>query len=169
MKNRMPSFLALLGLAAAAGYQNRDALRQMMSGPGTTGQSGASGSPDHVPNFRQQGWLETIVDRAKHSMGSGSPLAAGLGELATRFSRTGSGALAESWVGSGPNHPVSAEQVRVAAGPEVIEELVRQTGLTEAALLDRLSRSLPELVDHSTPEGRLPPEDTEERIQPSSS
>ena len=40
-------------------------------------------------------------------------------------------------------------------GPDVIDTLVRQTGLSKEELLSRLSRQLPEAVDRYTPEGRL--------------
>ena len=46
MANRMPSFLALLGLAAAAGYQNRDALTRML---GTVPQVGRCLRPIRGP------------------------------------------------------------------------------------------------------------------------
>jgi len=156
MANRMPSLLALLGLAAAAGYQNRDALRQMM---GSTHQGGQTPPPypgATSSTAEPQGWLEQIIDRARHSLGGGSAMGAGLGELVDRFTRTGSGDAANSWVSTGPNRTVSPDEVRAAVGPEVIDELTRQTGLTELNLLSRLAQSLPELVDQSTPEGRIP-------------
>ena len=157
MSNRMPSLLALLGLAAAAGYQNRDALRQMM---GSAQGAGAQVPPPYpgsaTPPAEQQGWLEQIIDRARQSLGGASPLGAGLGELVDRFTRSGSGDAAQSWVSAGQNRTVTPDEVRAAVGPEVIEELTRQTGLTEVNLLSRLAQSLPELVDQSTPDGQLP-------------
>ena len=45
-----------------------------------------------------------------------------------------------------------------AIGPEVLETLSRQTGLSRDELLSRLCRELPEAVDKYTPQGRLPNE-----------
>jgi len=43
-----------------------------------------------------------------------------------------------------------------ALGPDLIDGLVKQTGLSREDLLARLSKVLPEAVDKMTPEGRLP-------------
>ena len=117
----------------------------------------------------QQGWLETLIDRARNSLGvdtggGGSPLRAGLGELVDRFTSAGGGEAAGSWVGSGQNRTVTPDEVRAAVGPEVVEELMRQTGLSEVNLLSRLSQSLPELVDQATPDGRLPDDTAQGRV-----
>jgi uncharacterized protein YidB (DUF937 family) len=65
---------------------------------------------------------------------------------------------AESRVGSGPNKPVAPPQLEQAIGPEVLETLSKQTGLSREELLARLSRELPDAVDKYTPHGRLPAE-----------
>ena len=167
MANRLPSFLALLGLAAAAGYQNRDALRQMMGSAPPGGQTPPPYPGTAQAPAEQPGWLETIVDRARNSLGGGggSPMGAGLGELVDRFTRSGSGEAANSWVGTGQNRTITPEAVRAAVGPDVVGELVRQTGLSEATLLSRLAQSLPELVDQETPDGRLPHDPAASRDQ----
>jgi uncharacterized protein YidB (DUF937 family) len=82
----------------------------------------------------------------------------GLGELVDRFKESGHGETAESWVGTGPNKPVAPPQLEQAIGPEVLETLSKQTGLSREELLARLSRELPDAVDKYTPQGRLPAE-----------
>ena len=47
-------------------------------------------------------------------------------------------------------------QTEKAIGPDLIDQLAKQTGLTREDLLARLSQVLPEAVDKMTPEGRLP-------------
>jgi uncharacterized protein YidB (DUF937 family) len=59
-------------------------------------------------------------------------------------------------VRSGPNQPVEPHQLERAIGPDVLETLTQQTGLSREELLSRLSRELPDAVDKYTPEGRLP-------------
>ena len=48
--------------------------------------------------------------------------------------------------------------VEQAIGPEVLDTLSKQTGLSRDELLARLSRELPAAVDKYTPHGRLPTE-----------
>jgi uncharacterized protein YidB (DUF937 family) len=79
-----------------------------------------------------------------------------LAELVDRFKQSGYGEAAESWVASGPNRPVTPAELQQAIGPDVLETLSRQTGLSHQELLARLSRELPEAVDKYTPQGRLP-------------
>ena len=80
----------------------------------------------------------------------------GLGELVDRFKQSGYGDTAESWVGTGPNKSMTPAQLEQAIGPEVLDTLAKQTGLSKDDLLGRLSRALPNAVDSYTPEGRLP-------------
>jgi uncharacterized protein YidB (DUF937 family) len=89
---------------------------------------------------------------------AGGFLSGGLGELVDRFKQSGQGATAESWVGSGPNQQIAPPQLEQAIGPDVLNTLSKQTGLSRADLLARLSRELPDAVDKYTPQGRLPTE-----------
>jgi uncharacterized protein YidB (DUF937 family) len=75
-----------------------------------------------------------------------------------RFKQTGHGETADSWVGTGPNKPVSPPQLEEAIGRETLDTLSKQTGLSREELLARLSRELPNAVDKYTPQGRLPTE-----------
>jgi uncharacterized protein YidB (DUF937 family) len=89
---------------------------------------------------------------------AGGVLSSGLGELIDRFKQSGQGETADSWVGTGPNKQIAPSQLEQAIGPEVLDSLTRQTGLSKEELLARLSRDLPEAVDKYTPQGLLPTE-----------
>ena len=65
---------------------------------------------------------------------------------------------AESWVKMGPNKQCTPSQLEQAIGPEVLDTLSKQTGLSRDELLARLCRELPDAVDKYTPQGRLPTE-----------
>jgi uncharacterized protein YidB (DUF937 family) len=148
MSRGFPSMTALLALLAIAGYQNRDKIAEMLrragqSKSGTGEQNGMGGLLDQL---------------GLGGASAGGILSGGLGELLERFKRSGQGATAESWINTGPNKPCTAEQLEQAVGPEVLETLSRQTGLSRDELISRLCRELPDAVDKFTPEGRLPTE-----------
>jgi uncharacterized protein YidB (DUF937 family) len=85
-------------------------------------------------------------------------LSGGLGELIDRFKQNGHGETVDSWVATGPNKQIAPPQLEQAIGPDVLETLSRQTGLSKQELVARLSRELPDAVDKYTPQGRLPSE-----------
>jgi len=135
-------------IARHCGYQNRDKIAELLRG--IDNKAGAA-----------QGGAGSFLDKLRSSLGgatAGGVLSGGLGELLDRFKRSGQGDTAESWVGTGPNKPVGPTQLEQAIGPEILDSLSRQTGLSRNELLARLSRELPDAVDKYTPQGRLPAE-----------
>jgi uncharacterized protein YidB (DUF937 family) len=156
MSRGFPSMTALLGLLAVAGYQNRDKIAEWLGG---SGQNAAPGTA--APGGSGQGGLAGVLDQVSKTLGgatSSSFLGGGLAELINRFRQNGNGETADSWVRTGPNKPISPPQLEQAIGPDVLETLSQQTGLSRQELLARLSRELPEAVDKYTPQGRLPTE-----------
>ena len=155
----MPSMVALLGLLAVAGYQNKDRIAEMLRGqgqagsrPGTPGQGGGQGGI--------LGNLGGLLGGAS----AGSVLSGGLGDLVNRLRQQGHGEAADSWVARGPNKQLSSQQLEQALGSDVVDSLVQRTGLTREDLLSRLARTLPEAVDKYTPEGRLPSAEEADRL-----
>ena len=71
------------------------------------------------------------------------------------FKHAGQGEAADSWVAPGPNKQIGRSELEQAIGPEVLETLSRQTGLSREEIVSRLSRNLPEAVDKYTPDGRI--------------
>ena len=141
---------ALLALLAVAGYQNRDKIAEWLGGTGQ-GKPGAAG----------QGGIGGLVTQLRNSLGganAGGVLSGGLGELVDRFKQSGQAETAESWVKTGPNRPCTPAQLEQALGPQVLDTLSQQTGLSRDELLARLCRELPDAVDKYTPQGRLPTE-----------
>jgi len=151
MSRGMPSMIALLGLLAVAGYQNRDKIAEMLGGSSQA--SHGPGQPD-VPSG--EGGLLGNLGGLLGGASVGSVLSGGLGELVDRFRQSGHGQAADSWVGSGPNHPLGQTQLEQAIGPDVLNTLSQRTGLSREDLIARLTRELPAAVDKFTPQGRLP-------------
>ena len=80
----------------------------------------------------------------------------GLGGLIDQFKNKGLGDVIDSWVNRGKNKDVAPDQVSVALGGDVVDELSRRTGLTRDQVVAELARMLPNVVDKLTPDGRLP-------------
>jgi uncharacterized protein YidB (DUF937 family) len=87
---------------------------------------------------------------------AGSVLSGGLGDLLRQFQQNGHGEVANSWVGTGPNKQISPDDLANALGADQINALSAQSGLTRDELLTGLSRHLPDVINHLTPDGRLP-------------
>jgi uncharacterized protein YidB (DUF937 family) len=83
-------------------------------------------------------------------------LLGGLGGLLDKLQKGGLGDVANSWIGSGQNQPVSQKQLSPALGSDIIKALAQRSGLSEEELTKQLSQILPGVVDKLTPAGRLP-------------
>jgi uncharacterized protein YidB (DUF937 family) len=160
MANKMPSMLALLGLLAVAGYQNRDKISAALKGsrdPGRDQQAAQDGLG---------GILSGLGDLFGGNASAGNPgaesgggLAGGLGDLMDRFRQSGQTEVADSWVTPGvPTRGLTTSEVEQAIGNDNLEELSRRTGLSREDLLTRLATAIPENVDRMTPEGKFPNE-----------
>ena len=89
---------------------------------------------------------------------AGSILSGGLGDLLNQFQQKGQGDTANSWVSNGPNKQISPGDLASALGADQIQSLSAQSGLSRDELLQGLSQYLPGVVNHLTPDGRLPDE-----------
>jgi len=153
MSRGMPSMMALLGLLAVAGYQNRDKIAEML---GQAKQPGVA--PGQATQAPGTGGVLGNLGGLLRGATPGSVLSGGLGDLIERFRQNGQGHAADSWVSTGQNQPIRADQLEQALGPDVLNTLSQHTGLSRDDLLSRLSRELPDAVDKFTPQGRLPTE-----------
>jgi uncharacterized protein YidB (DUF937 family) len=90
---------------------------------------------------------------------AGSVLSGGLGDLLKQFQQNGQGDTANSWVSPGPNKQIAPGDLANALGADQINSLMSQSGLSREELLNGLSQHLPDVVNHLTPDGRLPTED----------
>jgi uncharacterized protein YidB (DUF937 family) len=80
----------------------------------------------------------------------------GLGGLLQQFQRGGLGDVAASWVSTGPNQPVSGEQLQGVFGNDMVAQIAQQLGMSQGDTLGQLSQMLPTVVDKLTPNGELP-------------
>lgn len=80
----------------------------------------------------------------------------GLGGLVEQFKSKGLGDIANSWVGTGQNMPISAAQVQQGLGADVVNQLAAKAGIPADQVSALLARFLPQAVDKLTPGGQVP-------------
>jgi uncharacterized protein YidB (DUF937 family) len=82
----------------------------------------------------------------------------GLQKIMAGFQSKGMGEQAASWVGTGENEPVSAQQVREVVGDEEVGRVAQQLGVSEDQAADALAEALPQAIDRASPNGELAPQ-----------
>jgi uncharacterized protein YidB (DUF937 family) len=147
-----PITLALIGVLAYRTYQGKGRLAEWI------GHRGPNAEPSSAPGGQSAQQMPDLVQ----SLGA-APLVQGLQDLLKDFQQKGFGETIKSWIEPGTNKPMSASQLEQALGPQKIEWLMKETGLSRSELLEVLSRELPATVDQLTPEGRLPTQQEAEK------
>ena len=135
MKALLPIVLAMLA--------NRGSSRPQANANADAGGAGGVG-------------LDDLLGSLLGGSGGGGAGGGGLGGLLSQLQRAGFGAQADSWVGRGQNQPLPADALEQVFGRGGMEEIARRAGVSEADASRGLSQLLPEVVDHVTPEGRVP-------------
>lgn len=80
----------------------------------------------------------------------------GLGGLVAQFQQAGLGDMVSSWISTGPNPPISAQQVTQVLGGDVVSQFAKQAGVSHGDAGSLLASLLPVVVDHLTPTGEVP-------------
>jgi len=99
--------------------------------------------------------LQSVIGMLTSSQGGPGGQGGGLQAIVNAFNNKGLGDIVNSWVGTGGNLPVSAQQIQQALGPQ-LQQIAAQHGIDVAAVAQQLSQHLPGLVDKLTPGGKLP-------------
>lgn len=85
------------------------------------------------------------------------PQTGGLAGLVQAFQNGGLGEIAKSWVSTGQNLPISAEQIQSVLGSSgILQNLASQFGLSSEQVSGQLAELLPQVVDKLTPNGAIP-------------
>lgn len=80
----------------------------------------------------------------------------GLQGVVSEFERNGLGPTVRSWVSTGPNQPISPDEVQRALGPDLLQQLSQKSGVSVQDLSRKLAEVLPQAVDKMTPDGAIP-------------
>jgi uncharacterized protein YidB (DUF937 family) len=87
---------------------------------------------------------------------SGGGMSKGLGGLIDMFNQKGLGDVVQSWVSTGQNLPISADQIQAVLGSAQVQALAAKAGIDPQMASAAIARILPQLVDRATPNGQLP-------------
>jgi len=157
-----PMTMAILGLLAWK------AVKHLTAGqPGATPQPapspGGSGMGGSLAGGGSGGGLGDVLKGPLGGLlaggAAGSVLSGGLGDVLKQLQQGGHGDTANSWVGKGDNKPIAPGDLANALDADQINSLASQSGLSRDELLNGLSQYLPKVIDHLTPDGRLPTDD----------
>lgn len=85
-----------------------------------------------------------------------SPQVGGISGLQQMFEQKGLGGIVSSWIGTGQNSPISADQVQHVLHGNTLQEIAAKTGMGEGQLSSVFSQLLPHVVDKLTPNGQVP-------------
>ena len=147
-----PLTTAILGLLAWNGVK-----------PGAPGQRVGDQTPGSLEGLMRNSPLGGLFGgtAAKPTDGTtrgfmGALLTGGMMDLVRQFQAAGKGPAVESWIGTGENKSVTANDLSKVLSEEQIEFLTERTGLSRDQLLAGLSEKLPQTIDELTPEGRVP-------------
>jgi uncharacterized protein YidB (DUF937 family) len=80
----------------------------------------------------------------------------GVQGVVDQFEKQGLGATVKSWVGTGANLPITADQLHQALGSDMVRQLAAKAGISVDDLTAKLAKYLPQAVDHLTPAGTVP-------------
>jgi uncharacterized protein YidB (DUF937 family) len=82
----------------------------------------------------------------------------GLQKLMQNAQASGLSSEADSWVGTGANQHVSADQMRSVVGQNVVQQVAQEAGISEDEAAGVLAQVVPQFVNGLSPNGQLPSE-----------
>jgi uncharacterized protein YidB (DUF937 family) len=83
-----------------------------------------------------------------------SPQVGGISGLQQKFQEKGLGGLVSSWIGSGPNLPISADQLQSVLHSDALNQAAAKLGVDPGHLTSMMTQLLPHVVDKMTPTGQ---------------
>ena len=153
--------MALLAFLAYKAYKGMNPEQPAQAGVPSPNRGGQGRESQSAEPGGLAGVLRTIFGGGSVP---GPVLSRGVGNTVQDIERSGHGEIARSWVGRGQNRPIAPEKLEAALGEDGIRDLMQQTGMERDELLATLSEHLPRVIDHLTPEGRLPTEQEASRF-----
>jgi uncharacterized protein YidB (DUF937 family) len=114
-----------------------------------------------------EGVIEMLAAQAGGQSGSAGGMqgsAGGMQLLARLFQEQGLGDVLASWIGTGQNRAISAEQLGQIFGAESTSRISQRAGVSSSEGLGVLAQMLPLVIDRLTPQGQVPKQDPLQEI-----
>ena len=109
--------------------------------------------------IEEHGGTEALVRQALEQAG-------GVQGIVSKLQGAGYGDAVQSWLGAGPNQPVTAEGIAKALGQGPIGEMAARYGLSPDQVSSLLAKVLPTLVDRLSPHGTIEPHHLQDGAPP---
>lgn len=124
---------------------------------GGAGSSPLGGLADMVmKNPQALGAIVSLLSGKDGSVGG----TGGLGGLVSAFQSKGLGDMIGSWISTGPNPPVTASQITDVLGHDTVSQFAAKAGVPHGEAGGLLASLLPQVIDHLTPQGSMPAQDS---------
>jgi uncharacterized protein YidB (DUF937 family) len=112
--------------------------------------------------LKEVGGSGAAADPAHHCLAtellgmlSDGGMSKGLGGLVDMFNQKGLGDVVNSWVSTGKNLPITADQVQTVLGSAQVRALAARAGIDPNRASQVIAEILPRLVDKATPSGQV--------------
>lgn len=157
-----PMTMAILALLAYKAIGKMGG--QAQANPQGSPQLNPRTNPIPAPGGGGLGGLGGLLGGLLAGGAAGSVLSGGINDLLKQFQQAGQGDAARSWIGTGPNADISETDLAKALGNDQIRAMMQHSGLSQDDLLAGLRQALPGVIDHLTPQGRIPSSDELSRL-----
>jgi uncharacterized protein YidB (DUF937 family) len=87
-------------------------------------------------------------------MGTGNQ--GGLNAIVAKLQQAGFGDQVKSWIGTGQNLPITADQLKQVLGSDAVRQLAAKYNIPIDQVAEVLAHQLPVAVDRASPDGKLP-------------
>ena len=81
----------------------------------------------------------------------------GLNGVLQQLQQNGYGQQVASWLGHGPNDPITAQDLEQALNNDHVKQVAEQMGLPYDQVLEGMAKALPQAIDQHSPNGQLQP------------
>lgn len=81
----------------------------------------------------------------------------GIEGILGKFQQAGYADQAQSWISTGENRPISADDLQQVLGQGQLGQIAQQLGLGQRETADGLASMLPQVIDRMTPQGQVAP------------
>nr|WP_080396902.1 YidB family protein [Staphylococcus epidermidis] len=95
--------------------------------------------------------IPVVLGEVKGNGGQG-----GLSAIVAKLEQAGLGDQVKSWIGTGQNLPITADQLQQVLGSDTVKQLAPRFNIPVDQLSKVLAQQLPGAVDSASPDGKLP-------------